>query len=137
MEKHFKLYNDLLYRINVKNMELIQLKENWYSISGVRYKDVVVQGGKPVDIADQLHIIIEKEKDLKGIVAYKEELRRIHEQEIDKLEDYNKRAILKLFYLDHCTINQIARCLHFSEPHVKRLKRKAVIEFMSKNKDTK
>lgn len=136
MEKHFKQYNNLLYKINVKNMELIQLKENWYSISGVRYKDVVVQGGKPMDIADQLHIIVEKEKDLKALVNYKEELRRIHEQEIDKLVDYNKRAILKLFYLDHCTINQIARCLHFSEAHTKRLKRKAVIEFFDKNKDT-
>lgn len=134
MDKHFRAYNDLLHRIDEKNMELIQLKENWYNISGVRYDDIKVKGGKPVDIAYQLHNIMKKEESLKATIDYKEELRRIHEIEINKVEDPKKRTILKLFYLDKCTIKQIAYCLRISDGRVKTLKREAVAEFLEKNK---
>ena len=133
MDKHFKAYNILLHKINDKRMELIQLKENWYNISGVRYGDIRVQGGKPVDVADQLHYIVEKEKMLQAIINQKEELRRIHELEIDKVDDPRKRTVLKLRYLDHCSIKQIAGCLCISEGHVKKLKRWAIKEFLEKN----
>lgn len=134
MDRHFKAYNDLLHKINVKNMELRQLKENWYNISGIRYDKVQVQGGKTHDIADQLHYIIEKEKELKAVINYKEELRRIHELEIDKVGSSNKRTVLKLFYLDKFTIKEIAVSLKCSDGHIKKLKRWGVAEFREKNK---
>lgn len=133
MEKHFKAYNDVNDRIRSKNMQLIKLKEDWYDISGTRYDDINVKGGKPLDIADQLHNIVEKEKELKAIINYKEELRRIHEIEINKIVDNKKRTVLKLFYLDGCSIKQIAYCLRISEAHTKKLKRWAVEEFIDKN----
>lgn len=133
MHNHFKVYNSLQQNIEYKNMELIQLKENWYNISGVRYGDQKIKGGKPIDIADQLHWITEKEKELQATINYMKELRRIHEKEIDKVDDPKKRTILKLFYLDKCTIRQISACMRLSDGHVKKLKRKAVAEFLEKN----
>lgn len=131
MENHFKSYRRKLDEIRAKNMELIKLKEDWYNLSGVRIDDMP-KGGKPIDIADQLHNIIEKEKELTGIINYKEELRRIHEQEINTIKDSKKRTILKLFYLDECSIKQIAYCLRISEGHAKKLKRWAIEEFKDK-----
>lgn len=133
MENHFKAYNDVINRIRAKNMQLIKLKEDWYDISGVRYDDIKIKGGKPLDIADQLHNIVQKEEELKAILSYKEELRKVHETEINKIGDNKKRTVLKLFYLDGCSIKQIAYCLRISEAHTKKLKRWAVEEFIEKN----
>ena len=132
IENHFKVYKNLVNKIYVKNMELIKLKEDWYNISGTRYDDVKIKGGIPYDIADQMHFIVEKEKELKATINYKEELKRVHENEINKLSDHNKRTILKLFYLDKCSIKEISCCLRVSEGHVKKLKRWGVTEFINK-----
>ena len=132
MNNHFKAYNDIVNRIRIKNMQLLKLKEDWYNISGTRYDDVKIKGGKMPDIADQLHNIMEKEKELSGLINYRDELRKIHEIEIDKVEDNKKRTILKLFYLDSCSIKQIAYCLRRSDAHIKRLKREAIEEFKQK-----
>lgn len=132
LENHFRAYNEVLNRIRIKNMQLIRLKEDWYNISGTRYDDIKIKGGKTPDIADQLHNIVEKEKELAAIINYRDELRKVHELEIDKLSDNKKRAILKLFYLDGCSIKEIACCLKISEIYTKKLKRWAVAEFNEK-----
>lgn len=132
MENHFKAYNEIKNRIRYKEMELMKLKEDYYNISGVSYDDVKIKGGKPIDIADKLHVIVEKEKDIKGLTNYLNEIRILHEREINIIEDNNKRTILKLFYLDNCSIKQIAYCLDKSEGHTKKLKRWAVNEFIKK-----
>ena len=132
MENHFRAYLKKLDDIRARNMELIKLKEDWYTLTGTNYDDIKVSGGKRIDIADQLHNIVEKEKELTAIISYKEELRRIHEKEINIIQDNKKRTILKLFYLDGCSIKQIAYCLRISEPHTKKLKRWAVNEFIEK-----
>ena len=139
MENHFKAYDDVLNRIYIKNMQLIRLKEDWYTISGTKYDAIKIKGGKTIDIADQLNNIVEREKDLTALIKYRDELRKVHESEIDNIKNGNKRAILKLFYLDKCTIKQIAYCLKKSEAHIKRLKREAIEEFINtiKNHDTK
>lgn len=134
MENHFRAYNEVLNRIRIKNMQLIKLKEDWYNISGTRYDDIKTKGGKAPDIADQLHNIVEKEKELAAIISYRDELRKVHELEIDKIRDNKKRAILKLFYLDECSIKQIAYCLKISEIYTKKLKRWAIAEFSEKIK---
>lgn len=137
INKHFEEYDDLFYLIKEKNMELIQLKKDCSSLTAVRYDDVRVQGGISHDISDTLSYIIDKENDLIELVKYKEKLRRIHEEEINKIEDIKKRTILKLFYLDKCTVRQIAGCLHLSDGHIKTLKRTAIKEFEEKNKCVK
>lgn len=132
MDNHFKHYKTLLTRINNMNMELIVLKDKWYNLTGTTYDDIKIKGTKPVDIADQLHNIVEKEDRLKAVINQKEELRRIHENEINKIKSNKKRTILKLFYLDGCSIKQIAHCLEVSDGHVKKLKRYAIQEFKEK-----
>ena len=132
IENHFKVYKDLIKKINSKKMELIKLKEDWYNISGTRYDDVKIKGGIPYDIADQLQYISDKEEELKGLINYKEELKRIHENEINRLSKTDERTTLKLFYLDGCSIKQIAYCLRVSEGHTKKLKRWGVHEFIKK-----
>lgn len=132
MNNHFKAYYDIINRIRIKNMQLMKLKEDWYNISGTRYDDIKIKGGKMPDIADQLHNIVEREKELSGLINYRDELRKVHETEIDNLKDNSKRSILKLFYLDNCTTKEIAFCLKKSEAHIKRLKRDAIKEFMEK-----
>lgn len=132
IENHFKAYKNLVNKINIKKMELIKLKEDFYNITAIRYDDVKTKGGVPYDIADQLQFISDKEDELKAIINYKEELKRVHENEIDKLSDNNKRTTLKLFYLDGCSIKQIAYCLRISEGHVKKVKRWGVREFINK-----
>lgn len=131
MEKHFKAYKDVTNRIQTKNMQLIKMKEDWYNLTGVKISDMP-KGGKSIDMADQLHNIVEKEKELKALIDYKEELRRIHEKEIDVINNNKKRTTLKLFYLDSCSIKQIAYCLGISESYAKKLKRWAVEEFIRK-----
>lgn len=130
MNNHFKAYYDIINRIRIKNMQLMKLKEDWYNISGTRYDDIKIKGGKMPDIADQLHNIVEREKELSGLINYRDELRKVHETEIDNLKDNKKRSILKLFYLDECSIKQIAYTLRRSEAHIKRLKREAIKEFV-------
>lgn len=134
MHNHFKVYDDIIDEIRIKNIRLIKLKEEWYNISGVRYDDAP-KGGKQIDIADQLHNIVELEEDIKRRINYKNELRRIFENEINMVYNNNYRVILKLFYLDYCTISQIAFCLKISDSHCKKLKRRAINEFISKNRD--
>ena len=134
LENHFRAYNEVLNRIQIKNMQLIKLKEDWYNISGTRFDDIKIRGGKAPDIADQLHNIVEQEEELKALINYRDELRKIHELEIDKITNNKKRAVLKLFYLDGCSIKQIAYCLKISEAHTKKIKRWAIIEFKEKNK---
>lgn len=132
IENHFKAYNELLDKIQAKNMQLIKMKEDWYNISGTSYDDIKVQGVKPLDIADQLHNIVEKEKSLIGLINYKEELRRMHEKEINKIHNSKKRIVLTLYYLDRCSIKEIAGCLDKSESYTKKLKKWAVEEFIKK-----
>lgn len=132
IENHFRVYKNLVNKINLKNMELIKLKEDWYNVSGIRFDDVKIKGGIPYDIADQMHFIVEKEEELKAIINYKEELKRVHENEINTLTEHNKRTVLKLFYLDKCSIKEIAYCLRITEGHVKKLKRWAVDDFINK-----
>ena len=132
LRNHFKAYNDVLNRIRIKNMQLVKLKEEWYNISGTRFDDIKIRGGKTPDIADQLHNIVEKEENLAALIKYRDELRKMHELEIDRISDNKKRAVLKLFYLDECTIKQIAYILKRSEGHIKRLKREAITEFKEK-----
>lgn len=132
MKNHFKAYNEIKNKIRYKEMELMKLKEDYYNISGMSYDDVKTKGGKPVDIADKLHLIVEKEKEIKGLTNYLDEIRTLHEKEINKIPDNNKRTVLKLFYLDSCSIKQIAYCLGVSEGHTKKLKRWAVNEFKDK-----
>ena len=127
---HFRAYREVVFKIRSKNMELMKLKEDWYNLTGVRLSDMP-KGGKPMDMADQLHRIVEKEKGLSALVNYREELRKVHEKEIDNIEDLKKRTILKLFFLDNCSIKQIAQCIDKSEPHTKKLKRDAIEEFIN------
>lgn len=131
--EYFKNYDDLIEEVNYRTLQLSQLKSNWYSLTGVRYDDIRVQGGKKLDIADQLHYIVEKEEELKELIERKNKLRKQHEEEINILDDRKKRSIMKLYYLDKCTIRQIAGCLHISDHHVKTLKRCAIEEFIQKN----
>ena len=132
MDKHFKPYNEIRSKINCKEMELMRLKEDYYNISGMSYDDVKTRGGKPIDIADKLHLIVEKEKELVAMNNYLSEIRGVHEREINKIPNENHRTILKLFYLDKCSIKQIAYCLGKTEGHTKKLKRWAIDEFRKK-----
>lgn len=133
IEKNFRAYKDVTTRIRIKNMELAKLKSDWYSISGIKYDDVKIKGTKPVDIADQLHNIVEKEKELIKLINQKEEIRRVHEKEISKLTDDKKRMILTFYFLDQYSIKEIACYLKSSESHIKKLKRKAIDEFIELN----
>lgn len=132
MDKHFKPYNEIRNKIKCKEMELMRLKEDYYNISGMSYDDVKTRGGKPIDIADKLHLIVEKEKELVALNNYLGEMRSVYEREINKIPNENHRTILKLFYLDKCSIKQIAYCLGKTEGHTKKLKRWAVNEFREK-----
>ena len=130
IENHFKAYNEVESNIRYKTMELMKLKEDFYNITGVNLDTIKVKGGTSIDMADKLHVIVEKEKSLVALENYHRELRRVHEIEINKITNVNKRTVLKLFYLDHCSIKQIAYCLGVSDGHVKKLKRWALYEFI-------
>lgn len=132
IENHFKAYNEIKNKVRQKQMELIKLKEDYYSISGLNYDDVKTRGGIPFDMADQLHYIVEKEKEINGLTNYLEEIRALHDREINKISNHNKRTVLKLFYLDNCSIKQIAYCIGKTEGHTKKLKRWAINEFIEK-----
>ncbi len=133
MEQHMRAYNQLLHKINERGMELAQLKEDFENISGIRYDRVQVQGGKQYDIGDKLARIMEKEEQLKALEDYKEELKKVHELEFDKVENLKQRTILKLFYLYKRPIKQIAYNMRLSEDHVKTLKRNGVKRFLELN----
>lgn len=132
IEKHFRVYNDLVSKIRIKNMELVKLREDYYTITGTNYEKEKIKGVKPMDMADQLHRIIELEKDIEAITNYKDEVKRMHEKEIDNISDNKKRIVLKLFYLSSCSIKEIANFLKVSDGHVKKLKRGAIEEFKEK-----
>lgn len=129
IESHFIKYNNLKDDIRYKNMELIKLKEDLKTLTGVSYDKLKVKGGVNITMEDKLHVIIEKEKQLQKLYDSYNELRAKHESEIDRIQDGTKRFILKSFYLDRCTIKEIAVTLEKSCGHIKKLKRWAVAEF--------
>lgn len=136
IDEHFSTYKNLVTKLEIKSIELIKLKEDFYTITGTHYDDMPKsRGGIKITIEDKLHNIVEKEKDLKGIEAYKNEVRRIHEKEIERVVDQRSKTILRLFYLDGYSLKEISYCLRITEGHVKKLKRGAVYEFIKKNKE--
>lgn len=134
LDNYFHYYWSLLNKIISKNVELISMKEDMYRITGIKFDDMP-KGGLGKDITDQIHKIVEKEKELKMLINKKDEYRRVYENKISRLSNIKCQIILSLYYLDRCSIKEIASILEISISYVKKLKRIGSDEFLLKNND--
>lgn len=130
IDEYFKNYNRKLAKIKDKNIELIKLKDDWYNITGISYDQLKIKGVK-TDIANQLDTIVKKENKLKKLIIEKDEIRENCEKDIERIENTQYITIIKLFYLDKCSIKKISSCMKMSESHIANSKTKAVKEFLN------
>lgn len=129
MKSYFYDYNVVLNDIEAMQYELINLKESFYRITGMKYGDAVNSTVK-VTMEDLLNEIEEVNQMIKAKQKVKKEMREKHMNDIRKLEDDRYRTIIKLYYLDRCPLKQISYCLGLSDSHTKKLKSHAMKEFL-------
>lgn len=132
MEEHFKEYNEIINRINESLMQIKGYKEAM-TIKGISYSAIPKSTVLNADIAFYLGEIEEIEERLKELKEKRDALKKKHEQEIDNLSDNRYKTIIRMIYLEKLQINKVADVLEISVSHTKKLKRKAVEEFLRVN----
>lgn len=128
IDKYFEKYNEICDDIRSMLAELRVKKEELYSISGVSY-DSNIKSTKLTGLEFYIDKIINIENNLKAKEKERIEKYEQHLSLINKLEDKRERFIIKQFYLERLSINQIASILYVSEGHLKRIKSSAVKHF--------
>ena len=102
------------------------LEENGMLLSGVNYNKPITKGGKKKDLAD---IVIAVERYAEKI---NKEMKILYEQReagkafISLLCDDMQEAVLRYYYLDFMSWEQVAKHTHMSRGHVLRIRRIAV-----------
>lgn len=130
IDMYFEDYDDILIEIKDLNIELISLKNDWYELTGTSFDKIIVSGYKNIDIADQLHLIIEKEKQLAKKIAEKEEFRKSCETiYLSKIKNRRLKRIIKLSFLEKLSNKQISYNLNLSYDRIRHLKKEAIMEF--------
>lgn len=133
MYEHFKEYFDVLQRIKELKMKLEAIKHNIYDIKGVKYDGMP----KVTAPSDALIVMIaekdEIEKELKGEVEKASSMRKVFLEEIAKVEDVRLRSILRCYYVDRMSKEEIARAEKITIGHFYKLKREAVKAFKAAN----
>lgn len=130
IDTYFEYYDDILMDIKDFNIELISLKNNWYELTGTSFDKIIVSGYKTIDIANQLHLIMEKEKQLTKKIAEKEEFRKSCETiYISKMKNRKSKRIIRLSFLEKMSDKQISYNLNLSYDRIRHLKKEAIMEF--------
>lgn len=130
IDTYFEYYDDILMDIKDFNIELISLKNNWYELTGTSFDKIIVSGYKTIDIANQLHLIMEKEKQLTKKIAEKEEFRKSCETiYISKMKNRKAKRIIRLSFLEKMSDKQISYNLNLSYDRIRHLKKEAIMEF--------
>lgn len=128
IDLHFQAYLDILEDLKTMSSELQIKKENLYNLTGHSYNEII-KSSTYVGVER----FIEDIQKLEEMISAKEKERiekyDDHIIEISNLEDIMQQRIIIYFYLDRLSIEQIATILYLSSPHVKRLKKAAVVEF--------
>lgn len=132
MEEHFKEYNEIINRINESLMQIRGYKEAM-TLKGISYSAIPKSTSLNADIAFYLGEIAEIEENIKELKEKRDALKKKHEQEINKLSDNRYKTIIRMIYLEKLPINKVADVLEISVSHTKKLKRKAVEEFLRVN----
>lgn len=130
IDMYFENYDDILMEIKDLNIELISLKNDWYELTGTSFDKIIVSGYKNIDIANQLHLITEKEKQLAKKIAEKEEFRKSCERiYLSKMKNRKAKRIIRLSFLEKLSNKQISYNLNLSYDRICHLKKDAIIEF--------
>ena len=130
IDTYFEDYDDILMEIKDLNIELISLKNDWYELTGTNFDKIIVSGYKNIDIANQLHLILEKEKKLAKKIAEKEEFRKLCETiYLSKMKNRKAKRIIRLSFLEKLSNKQISYNLNLSYDRIRHLKKEAIIEF--------
>lgn len=130
IDMYFENYDDILMEIKDLNIELISLKNDWYELTGTSFDKIIVSGYKNIDIANQLHLITEKEKQLAKKIAEKEEFRKSCESiYLSKMKNRKAKRIIRLSFLEKLSNKQISYNLNLSYDRICHLKKDAIIEF--------
>lgn len=119
------------YRINLeietKKEVLEELKSNLDGLQAIKLAEKV-QGGPIKDdsgIVNKMNKIIEMEKDLNELCNFQIKL----SQTIDKMENTNERAVLRLRYILNQTWEEIAEKMGYSLMNIHRVHKKALKNF--------
>lgn len=119
------------YRINLeietKKEVLEELKSNLDGLQAIKLSEKV-QGGLIKDdsgIVNKMNKIIEMEKDLNELCNFQIKLSGA----IDKLENTNERAVLRLRYILNQTWEEIAEKMGYSLMNIHRVHKKALENF--------
>lgn len=137
INKHFYEYDDILNRISEVQLKMIEIRENIYSVKGIRYDELPKGSTLPTDITYYLIELEELEKELEALSNKKLELRKKHELEIERLENTKHRSVLRMHYLMKLDIYKIAESLNVSVSYTRKLKRYASNSFIQMLNDSK
>lgn len=102
------------------------LEENGMLLKGVNYNKQITKGGKKTDLAD-IAIAVERyaekiKKELKILYEHREAGKAL----INLLRNDVQEAVLRYYYLDFMSWEQVAKHTHMSRGHVLRIRRIAV-----------
>lgn len=102
------------------------LEENGMLLKGVNYNKQITKGGKKTDLAD-IAIAVERyaekiKKELKILYEHREAGKAF----INLLRNDVQEAVLRYYYLDFMSWEQVAKNTHMSRGHVLRIRRIAV-----------
>ena len=130
MDNHFMEYNDILNKINEIQAKITDVKETMCTVRGISFDDVPKGTGGGLDIVYFLAEIEELEIELYALEQKKNELRKKHEEEIDKLKNNKHKSILRMAYIHRLDKYKIADTLNISIGYYAQLKGEAKKEFI-------
>lgn len=130
---HFNEYHDILDQIKDKRLKIEVLREDMKSVRGIRYDDTPKGSGTPMDLTHYLIEIEELEEEIKELKKKETEIRKIHEEEIGKVEKPKYRRLLRMHYLMRIDMRTIAEALDVTPNHAWKMKKRAEIEFQKTN----
>lgn len=121
MRQHFKEYSEVYNQIKELQYKLEVLNRYLYDVKAVQY-EVHARTSLPKSIVERL---VERDEVLEKIETLsfkKQELYEKHIKEISALEKEESRSVLRCYYLNKMSVNEISKMLYLSKQHIYRLK---------------
>lgn len=132
MTKYFYDIRKIEGDIISKRIEIMNLKNRLYNITGFNFSDIYIKG-KVKESFSEIDDIIEKEKELSIFIQQQNIMRKKYEDQINMVCDVNQRLLLKTIYLDHQDLKYVSSLFQKSYSYVKKIKSKAIENFLKVN----
>ena len=127
--EYFEKYTDTLRQLEEKRHKLIVLKNRLYDVKGVSYEETP-KGTGSSDIVFKIQEIDDLKRDINLLIGFKTELEEVHLEEISKLSNVDYKSIMRCYYLERMSVEDISTIIDKSISHTFKMKKYAETEFV-------